>query len=149
MCGFCDLSLFVISNFAIILLRKRGGAALLLYFNIVFLLSYDCHCSVSLPWGCLWLCECGISWSYSLAFLLIELENITKKSGEDDLISIIVKPLKQKIIKPVLLFPNSYRSAKLHNVQLLPPHPPLNRILGGILFSACPSFRQQFKVFLE
>ena len=135
MCGFCDLSLFVISSFAIILLRK-GGAALLLYFNIVFLLSCDCHCSVSLPWGCLWLYECGISWSYSLAFLLIGLENITKKSGEDDLISIIVKPLNRKLSNRFCYFPIVIGKPNYTmSIYCYPPPPAQQNFRGYTVFS--------------
>ena len=63
---FCYAVLSVLSSFAIILMgKKRAGCFAL----IVFLMSCDCKCSVSLPhnvvdWSAV--CDCGISWSYSL-----------------------------------------------------------------------------------
>ena len=47
--------------------KERAGCFIL----IVFLLSCGCYFSVSLPYSVLGLssvCDCGISWSYSLTF---------------------------------------------------------------------------------
>ena len=47
--------------------EERAGCFTL----IVLLMPFDCYCSVSLPHGALgWsaVCDCGISWSYSLTF---------------------------------------------------------------------------------
>ena len=47
--------------------EERAGCFTL----FVFLVSCDCYCSVALPHGDVgWsaLCDCGISYSYSLAF---------------------------------------------------------------------------------
>ena len=70
---FCFALLCVHSSFAIISLRKRELVALLL-------LCSECHCryyrSFTLPRGAMgWsvLCDCGISWSYSLICLKEEI----------------------------------------------------------------------------
>ena len=58
---------YVLSSFAIILMRKRELIALLL----VFWMSCYCKCPVALPQGAVgWsaVCDCGNSWSYSLTF---------------------------------------------------------------------------------
>ena len=50
--------------------RERGTGCFTL---IVFLASLCCLCNAPLPWGaigCSLVCDCGISWSYSLAFLM-------------------------------------------------------------------------------
>ena len=46
--------------------RERASCSTL----IVFLMCYDCKCSVALPHGAVGRlhCVCGISWSYSLTF---------------------------------------------------------------------------------
>ena len=62
-------SLYVLSSFAIILTRKRELVALL----FVFWMPCYCKCPVALPQGAVgWsaVCDCGISWSYSLTFWL-------------------------------------------------------------------------------
>ena len=61
---FCTVVLSVLSSFAIISLKKRELVALLCALTVVWLLvlcvsSSQCHGLV---------CECDISWSYSLAF---------------------------------------------------------------------------------
>ena len=59
-------------SLAIILLMKRGLVAFLTL--IVFLLSFMCLCSVSLPCGSMsWsvVCACGSSLSYSLVFCML------------------------------------------------------------------------------
>ena len=63
---FCYAVLSVLSSFAIILMREERADWFTL---IVFLMSCDCLCSVALPRGDIKLsavCDCGISWSYSL-----------------------------------------------------------------------------------
>ena len=65
---FCFVLLCVLSSFAIILKRKRELVALLF---IVLRMSCYCECYVTLPHGTVgWsaVCDCGISWSYSLTF---------------------------------------------------------------------------------
>ena len=58
--------LYVLSSFAIILTgRERAGW----FAFIVLWMSYCCKCPVALPHGAVsWsaVCDCGISWSYSL-----------------------------------------------------------------------------------
>ena len=71
--GFCVCSMFnctllcILSSFAIIMIGKRELVALLM--------AFFCYCSVALlPPGAMgWsaVCDCGIIWSYSLAFFLI------------------------------------------------------------------------------
>ena len=59
----------VSSSFAIISLGKRVGC----FTIIVFLMSCSCKCSVSLPCGAVGrptVCDCVISWSYSLLNIL-------------------------------------------------------------------------------
>ena len=65
---FCYVLLLVLSSFAIILKRKRKLVAV-----IVLRMYCSCGCSVALPhdavgWSAL--CDCGISLSYSLTFLV-------------------------------------------------------------------------------
>ena len=62
---FCEAILCVHSSLAIILKKKRKLVALLL-------LSYRCIVTINIPYGAVgWsaVCDCGISWSYSLTFL--------------------------------------------------------------------------------
>ena len=62
---FAVSTLSFLSSFAIISLSERAAH----FTVIVFLLSCGCYCSVFLPQGFLgWsaVCDCGISWSYSL-----------------------------------------------------------------------------------
>ena len=63
--------LSVLSSFAIISPGKRAS-----YFNvIVFLVACDCLYSLPLPYGAVgWsvVCDCGISWSYSLTCRSLE-----------------------------------------------------------------------------
>ena len=72
--GFCAWSLCCcalldeLSNFEVISLGGGGKREVACcYALVVFLLSCDCWCSVSLPYGAVsWsaVCDCGISWSY-------------------------------------------------------------------------------------
>ena len=58
----------VLSSFAVILLGGGGKGEVAGYLTlIVFLLSCGCWCSVALPLNWSALCDCGISWSYSLS----------------------------------------------------------------------------------
>ena len=64
---FCCTLLNVLSSIAIILNGKRAGC----FAWFVFLVSRDC--CVALPRGAMGLsavCDCGISWSYSLLILV-------------------------------------------------------------------------------
>ena len=72
--------LSVVSSFAIISLGKRVLRWCAL---IAFLMSFDCKCFVSLPHGAMgWsvVCDCGISWSYSLFSCDCAQFNLKKKA---------------------------------------------------------------------
>ena len=65
---FCYALPFVNTSFAVILKRKRKLVAFLL-------LSYRCKNDLWLPYGAVAgfaVCNCGISWSYSLTCLCID-----------------------------------------------------------------------------
>ena len=86
MLGPCSCCILQFNNH----LAEEGGAGC--FTTIVLLLSCDCICSVSFPYGAMgWfaVCDFGISWSYTFTFNI--LPEVTLARLLDDLICIFSK----------------------------------------------------------
>ena len=75
-CVFCALSWFCLQYFVyFVSCNQLAGEERVIYFTfIVFLMSCDCNCCLSLLYiviGWSAVCKCDISWSHSLAFYTV------------------------------------------------------------------------------
>ena len=76
MLGPCFVVHYIVA--VLVLHSYRWGRESWFHYSNCILMSFDCKCPVSLPhdaMGCAAVCDCGISWSYSL-FHVIQLSSI-------------------------------------------------------------------------